>query len=61
MEPDWARLAGLKVGIDDKPMPLGDRLEFVMVHNDENPAGWALIMRGMHNSIWSRYIPAERR
>jgi hypothetical protein len=53
---DWHQIAGL-AGIDDRPLAKGERLEFVLMGNDEEPTGgWDMVQRGMHNTIWSRYV-----
>lgn len=55
-EPDWARLAGIKPGIDDGRLPDGERIEFVLVNNDAEMTGWHLSVRGANNAIWWRRI-----
>lgn len=41
--------------VDRSPLDPGERMEFVLVGNEEPPGeGWRLVMGGRFNSLWYR-------
>lgn len=43
------------LGVDRSPLEPGERMEFVLVSNQEPPGqGWRLVIGGRFNSLWCR-------